>query len=126
MNVTSVVGGKRTVASMADQINENADAIAKYDVPLYEVVDKKTTPASEDSNNDYSILTMSTLNKDGIYAGISTLDNMYSTENDKVTEANTQESGQINACIFISIGIVAAITLICLVAPELAMCTTID
>jgi hypothetical protein len=36
----------------------------KNAVSLYEVVDKKTTPASKDSNNDYaSILSMSALNK---------------------------------------------------------------
>jgi hypothetical protein len=52
---------------MADQLNNGENA-----VPLYEVVDRKTTSVSKDYNNDYSMLNMSTLNKDGIYAGIST------------------------------------------------------
>jgi hypothetical protein len=41
------------------------------DVSLYEVVDEKSKSAYKDSNNDYSMLSMSTLTKDGIYAGIS-------------------------------------------------------
>jgi hypothetical protein len=54
---------------MAEQLKNGENA-----VPLYEVVDKKTTPASKDSNTDYSMLSISTLslNKDGIYACIST------------------------------------------------------
>jgi hypothetical protein len=37
------------------------------DLPLYEVVDEKSKSAYKDSNNDYSMLSMSTLTKDGIY-----------------------------------------------------------
>jgi hypothetical protein len=44
------------------------DATARHDVPLYEVVDKKTIP---DSNNDYSSLSVSTLIRIIYYVGTS-------------------------------------------------------
>jgi fluoride ion exporter CrcB/FEX len=48
---------------MAVQLKNGENA-----VPLYEAVDKKATPDSK----DYSMLSMSTLNKDGIYSGVAT------------------------------------------------------
>jgi hypothetical protein len=52
---------------MTDQ-KTNAEESCVYDVPLYKE-DEKTGPAITDSKSDYEMLSMSTLNKGGIYAG---------------------------------------------------------
>jgi hypothetical protein len=52
-----------------DQISDKEESPV-YDIPLYKG-GEKTAPASKESKRDYAMLSMSTLNKDGVYDVIS-------------------------------------------------------
>jgi hypothetical protein len=92
---------------MTDQKND-AEEARVYDVPLYRE-DEKTAPASKDSNNDYSMLSMSTLKKDGVYASISSGQPATSKEVKKSPKATNYR--RMVCCLAASAGV--AILVIC-------------
>jgi hypothetical protein len=95
---------------MADQV-KNRD---EYDdIAIYDVADKKTTPASKDSSNEYSILNVSTQNKDGLYAGTLTGKPVLSKEGIKPTKVTNYTR---MACCLAILSAVVAIIVICFIA----------